>query len=108
MDRLSPKLEVDAPPALTPACMQVLDEVLRLGALSVRGNHDDASLHRWRTWAAAGGSKELKPQHAWVQRMQPHHVEAMEALPFTIRIPDYGVTIVGSGGGGVPAFNIPL
>ena len=92
---LSPKLEVDAPPTLTPACMQVLDEVLRLGALSVRGNHDDASLHRWRTWASAGGSKELKPQHAWVQRMQPHHVEAMEALPFTIRIPDYGVTIVG-------------
>lgn len=81
--------------------------MLRLGALSVRGNHDDASLHRWRTWAAGDG-KELKPQHAWVQRLQPHHVEAMEALPFTIRIPDYGVTIVGSASLGLAAFNIPL
>ena len=61
---------------------------------SVRGNHDDSSLHRWRAWSGEG--KELKPQHAWVKDLQPRHVEALEALPFTLTLPDYGITVVGS------------
>ena len=59
---------------------------------SVRGNHDDSSLHRWSSWRAEG--KELKPQHSWVKDMQHRHVEALESLPFTLSLPDYGITVV--------------
>ena len=59
---------------------------------SVRGNHDDSSLHRWSSWREGG--KELKANHAWVKDLQPRHVEALEALPFTLTLPDYGITVV--------------
>jgi hypothetical protein len=30
--------------------MQVIDRYMELGALAVRGNHDDSALHRWHAW----------------------------------------------------------
>ena len=71
---------------------QVLDTLIRLRARSVRGNHDDAILHRWHAWHETG--TPLKPQHAWLEGMQPRHVEALDSLPFTISIPSYGITVV--------------
>ena len=74
--------------------VQVIDTLISLGAKSVRGNHDDASLHRWHAWREDG--KPLKPQHAWLEKMEQRHVDALDALPFTLSIPSYGVTVVGN------------
>jgi hypothetical protein len=74
----------------------VIDALIRLGARSVRGNHDDASLHRWRAWREEG--TPLKPQHAWLEMMEPRHVAALDALPFSISIPSYGITVVSDRG----------
>ncbi len=71
---------------------QVLDALLHLGALSVRGNHDDAILQRWRDWRE--GSEPLKPEHAWLVDLEPRHVQALDVLPFTISIPSYGISVV--------------
>lgn len=37
---------------------------LKLGALGVRGNHDDAALYRWQQWSQH--QQELGERHAWL------------------------------------------
>lgn len=47
-----------------PAWHQVLDMFLKLGALGVRGNHDDAALYRWQQWSQH--QQDLGERHAWL------------------------------------------
>ena len=64
---------------------------MKLSAFCVRGNHDDASLQAWHAWRVG---EALRHKLAWVQGLQPQHVELLEGLPFSISIPSYGIGIV--------------
>jgi hypothetical protein len=72
--------------------LQVLETFMALGAWGVRGNHDDSSLRRWHAWHQ--GQEVLKPSRAWVSQLQPRHIDALESLPYSIALPDYGIIIV--------------
>ncbi len=105
-----------------PASIEVLDAFVKLGAWSVRGNHDDGALKRFvpslPSCVEAGVRKSnltlafcrwnalqndpgmtLKPQHAWISKMERRHAEVLEGLPFTISIPSFGVVVVRHRGG---------
>ncbi|KAG1656636.1 hypothetical protein FOA52_008641 [Chlamydomonas sp. UWO 241] len=79
-----------------PGNVQVLDTFLSCpGARAVRGNHDDAVLRRYYAWR--DGREELKGQHEWIATLEERHVAALESLPFTLSLPDYGALVVHAG-----------
>jgi len=73
---------------------QVIAEARRLGFLSVRGNHDDAAL---AAYEAMENSESLPRKRAWVEQMPQADAEWLRQLPFSIRVPSYGIVIVHAG-----------
>jgi len=73
---------------------QVLAEARRLGFHSVRGNHDDKALAAYE--ALARGHR-VPSKRDWVRDMPPAAAQWLRGLPFSIRVPSYGLTIVHAG-----------
>ncbi|EME84680.1 uncharacterized protein MYCFIDRAFT_195666 [Pseudocercospora fijiensis CIRAD86] len=72
----------------------VLDELIRLNATSVRGNHEDRLLHVAKKLHMAGahdieatGSKGKAKDIALVKQLQPHHLQYLQAMPLMLHIP---------------------
>lgn len=78
-----------------PSSVSVLDRVQRYGALVVRGNHEEAALAAWRE--VRRGLPPPKMKYAWVKDLDDGLVSTLNALPFTLRLPSYNVTVVHAG-----------
>ena len=85
---------------MTPHCnvvlvaSQVIAEARRLGFYSVRGNHDDKALASYESFLA---NKPVPAKQKWVKEMPPGAAEWLHKLPFTIRLPSYGLVVVHAG-----------
>lgn len=73
---------------------QVLAEARRLGFHSVRGNHDDEALAAYE--ALARGHR-VPSKRDWVRDMPPAAAQWLRQLPFSIRVPSYGLTVLHAG-----------
>ncbi|DAZ98023.1 TPA: hypothetical protein N0F65_004513 [Lagenidium giganteum] len=78
------------------ASLQVLRFVREVGAVSVRGNHDDAVLNAFYQWKQ-GGSAAISDKYAYVQQLTDDDVRLLEALPFTITLPHQNAIVVHAG-----------
>ena len=74
---------------------QVLAEAEKLGLLSVRGNHDDAALAAWEAYHHHG--REPAQHRAWVKQLPESGARWLHALPWSLRIPSHGLTVVHAG-----------
>ena len=72
----------------------MIAEARRLGFYSVRGNHDDTALAAYETFMA---SKPVPAKQSWVKEMPPGAAEWLHKLPFSIRLPSYGLVVVHAG-----------
>ena len=78
----------------TTCLLQVIAEARRLGFYSVRGNHDDKALASYEAFIA---SKPVPTKQRWVEQLPPAAAEWLHQLPFTIRLPAYGLVVVHAG-----------
>ena len=70
-------------------------EAHRLGLLSVRGNHDDEALAAWEAYTYHGHEP---PEHrAWVKQLPEASARWLHGLPWSLRVPSHGLTIVHAG-----------
>lgn len=69
-----------------------LDLLSRLGARSVRGNHDDRIV-RCRNGKASAGPAHL----ATMKQLSARHYAQLEALPLWLDLPEHGVRVVHGG-----------
>lgn len=75
----------------------VLAMVRKLGAQSVRGNHDQAVL-RWQDPAVRSAAPDRAPQHLRLAReLSDEDWAVLQSLPLWIRLPEHGVMIVHGG-----------
>jgi hypothetical protein len=74
----------------------VVERLMALGALCARGNHDDLCVAAART---AGGVDEGAPQPSpdYIPGLRDKHLQWLAALPFTLRLPAYRVTVAHAG-----------
>mmetsp|Transcript_15576 Transcript_15576/g.47025 ORF Transcript_15576/g.47025 Transcript_15576/m.47025 type:complete len:368 (+) Transcript_15576:133-1236(+) len=66
-----------------PHSAAVVATVRQLGALCVRGNHDDSALEAYRQHAAG---KKVKDKHAWVRGLTSADAAWIAQLPFSLRL----------------------
>lgn len=78
-----------------PSSLSVLDRVQRFGVVAVRGNHEEIALAAWRE--VRRGMPPPKMRYAWVKDLDDGLVSTLNALPFTLRLPSYNVTVVHAG-----------
>lgn len=75
----------------------VLELYRKLGARSVRGNHDQAVL-RWQDPAAREAAHDPAPAHCRLAReLSAEDWAVLQALPLWLRLPEYGVLVVHGG-----------
>ena len=72
----------------------MIAEARRLGALSVRGNHDDSGL---AAYEALQRGEEVKEKHEWVRNMSAADAHWLGQLPWSISIPSYSLLVVHAG-----------
>ncbi|BDA49735.1 probable bis(5'-nucleosyl)-tetraphosphatase, symmetrical [Coccomyxa sp. Obi] len=77
-----------------PYPLEVLAEARRLNFLSVRGNHDDEALAAYEKLQRG---KRVSDKRAWVRDMPDAAAAWLHSLPFSLRIPAYGIIIVHAG-----------
>lgn len=68
----------------------VLDEMIRLKATSVRGNHEDRILHAAKSAhnsLSSASSKGLAKDIALLKQLKPHHIEYLRSMPLMLHIP---------------------
>lgn len=77
-----------------PDSVGVLDELIRLKASTVRGNHEDRVLIAARSFlstdvplSAAATSKGSAKDDALLRQLKPHHLQYLRATPMLLRIP---------------------
>lgn len=72
-----------------PANAEVLDELLRLNATSVRGNHEDRILSLAPSGLAVDGPLDTtgKKDKKLLRQLSPRHLQYLEDMPLMLRIP---------------------
>jgi len=73
-------------------CVRLAQEI---GAVSVRGNHEDAALRHAREYHVDGRSPPKK--YCWVEHITPECAEWMQRLPYTISLPRQNAIVVHAG-----------
>ncbi len=67
-----------------------------LGALAVRGNHDDGAVLAYNV-LAEGGTLKKPSTWGWVAGLSADDMDYLNSLPFTISLPAYRVMVVHAG-----------
>lgn len=75
--------------------LQVIAETRRLGAMSVRGNHDDSALAAFESLRR--GEKVKKKKHQWVHKLSAADAYWLGQLPWSISIASYSLIVVHAG-----------
>jgi hypothetical protein len=80
-----------------PDSLAVLRRLRGIGAAAVaaRGNHDDAALAAYLEWKHTGAPPP--PLYAFVTDLTPKDAGYLASLPFTVRLPEYGVAVAHAG-----------
>lgn len=69
-----------------------------LGALAVRGNHDERLLRWWRGGARAEELEAMKPAHRQVaESLEPEDFRWLDSLPIWLRLPEENALVVHGG-----------
>jgi hypothetical protein len=78
----------------------VLQLMMEVGGFCARGNNDDASLAAWAAWQR--GEPPADEKFEFVKGLAPEEAAFLAGLPFSVSLPQYGVTVVHAGerGGG--------
>lgn len=71
----------------------MISKAQSLGALAVRGNHDDAALQRYRLWKQGNPIDDF----LWVKHMKTAEEAYLQSLPFSLSIPSHRTLIVHAG-----------
>eukprot|EP00884_Botryococcus_braunii_P012306 jgi/Botrbrau1/21076/Bobra.0144s0074.2 len=79
-----------------PASVQVVQLARKVGALAVRGNHDDGAVRACNVMAE-GGRINRPNVWGWVANLAPEDVAYLSNLPFTICLPPFKVVVVHAG-----------
>ena len=74
-----------------------------MGALSVRGNHDDSGL---AAYEAIQRGEKVKGKHKWAHKLSAGDAEWLALLPWSLSIPSYNLLVVHAGV--VPEVCIPF
>ena len=74
--------------------LQVVRKAQHVGAIAVRGNHDDAGLAAWEGWQQGG---KLKEKHKWVKELHHRDAHWLYHLPWSISLPSHRAVIVHAG-----------
>lgn len=77
-----------------PVSLEILDAVPKLNCWAVRGNHDDAALSAWLQFRSG---QPLNPKFEWLRSMTDEQAAVLMGLPFTVSVPEYGITVVHAG-----------
>lgn len=77
-----------------PKSTEVLDLVRQLGALVVRGNHDEAAVTAFNKMQRG---EEVKKKFQWVPAMSQEHLAYLHGLPFSLLLPELRVLVVHAG-----------
>lgn len=73
---------------------QVIREARRLGAMAVRGNHDDSGLGAAE---ALRRGESVKSKHHWAKQLSGADEHWLGRLPWSISIPSYSLIVVHAG-----------
>ena len=74
--------------------LKVIQEARKLGALSVRGNHDDTGLGAYEDHLRG---REVKEKHQWVKKLPEADARWLYDLPWSISLPSHNIVIVHAG-----------
>eukprot|EP00242_Pyramimonas_sp_CCMP2087_P017604 CAMPEP_0198205590 /NCGR_PEP_ID=MMETSP1445-20131203/9126_1 /TAXON_ID=36898 /ORGANISM="Pyramimonas sp., Strain CCMP2087" /LENGTH=393 /DNA_ID=CAMNT_0043877949 /DNA_START=318 /DNA_END=1499 /DNA_ORIENTATION=+ len=77
-----------------PGSIQVIQKARELGALGVRGNHEEAALKFYDKWK---NGEQIPDRWQWVTEMSAEDVSFLASLPYTLALLDYNVTVVHAG-----------
>lgn len=77
-----------------PYSVEVIQEARKLGALSVRGNHDDTGLAAYEDHLRG---REVKEKHQWVKDLSEMDAQWLYNLPWSISLPSHNIVIVHAG-----------
>ena len=81
-----------------PDSLGVVRLVRKLGALAVRGNHDQHCLKWWNAKCAGGDLPNLRPAHQRVaDELQEEDWQWLAALPFWLELPEHDALVVHGG-----------
>ncbi len=78
-----------------PSSAEVVRLVREMGAICVRGNHDEVSLSEWQKHLDTG--TPLPPKFQWLQHLSKDDLTWAYELPYTISIPSRGIIVAHAG-----------
>ena len=78
-----------------PKSAEVVKRVREMGAVSVRGNHDEVCLRGWQDYVE--GRDALPEKFQWMHRLSREDLQWLYELPFTITIPSADIVVVHAG-----------
>ncbi len=79
-----------------PGSLQVVRLMHQLGALTVRGNHDEVCLQEWLI-SQQDTERTLPKEFRWMSHLTSEELEWLSELPYTICIPSRNIVIVHAG-----------
>ncbi len=80
-----------------PGNLQVVRLLHQLGALTVRGNHDEVCLGEWLKSQDTERERTLPGKYRWMNHLTSEELEWLSELPYTISIPSRNIVIVHAG-----------
>jgi bis(5'-nucleosyl)-tetraphosphatase (symmetrical) len=79
-----------------PKSVEVLQLARKLGAYTVVGNHEVASLRAYNS-RAGGTFPDSEPKYRWTDSMSAEDIDLIRKMPFTINIPQHNAIVVHAG-----------
>lgn len=77
-----------------PESIKVIRKAMKIGAVVVRGNHEDSALSAYYDHLRGD---PIPAKYEWVKDLKKKHLRFLENLPFAISIPNYQLIVVHAG-----------